>query len=446
PTADPISVVPSPPPAPIALVPSPPPAPAAAVTGTASPAVPPGTPTAPPAAGPPTAVVPTSQPGATAAPVARDVPTTPLVPTAAPIAGGTARPAVAGPVGATVPPAVAPLQPTMSPIVGAPTIRPVDPPVDPEKIPKTPAPVVPPELLPPTPAPSLGPTPAPLAPGSTRAPVPTPVPVATPAPSAAAPSVSGVLAMSANALEACEDGCVPGLASAFDVQDYLVRCSCPEVRRRSLGGWMSQGWNSTSVHPTEQGGKMNLRRRLVDTDVVYVVTVPGNTFEGIFQSINHFQNNFQEVPRSLGVPDDEIQFSALEFSATPGAPITETESNTDVQLVVSPPASEASGAAIGMFVLFLLALLLGTCGCLWAMLGFYRQKKRAKRVSDEYLAAKAVGSAGSVSGASGSGSGDDGEYYNNYNPVRTGGMLAPYGRAIAPASIKAISPTPSQTQ
>lgn len=71
---------------------------------------------------------------------------------------------------------------------------------------------------------------------------------------------------------------------------------------------------------------------------------------------------------------------------------------------------------------------------------------RAKRISDDYLNAKAIGSAGSVSGASGSGSGDDGEYYNNYNPVRTGGMLAPHGRAIAPASIKAISPTPSQTQ
>ncbi|CAN0219940.1 unnamed protein product, partial [Scytosiphon promiscuus] len=420
-----------------------------------------GAPTAPPAVNQPVAVIPTLQPGAaapgqptlqpavpgqsptvattqpllpgqTAAPAAREIPNAPVVATSAPIAGGTARPA--------------PNAPTIQPIVGAPTIRPVMPPVDPEKIPKTPAPVVPPELLPPTPGPSLGPTPSPLAPGATRAPVPTPVPVATPAPSAAAPSVSGVVGMSANALEACEEGCVPGLATAFDVQAYLVRCSCPEVRRRSLGGWVSQGWNSTSVQPTEQGGSFNLRRRLVDTEVLYVVTVPGNTFEGIFQSINHFQNNYQEVSRSLGVSDDEIQFSALEFSATPGAPITETDSNTDVQLVVTPPASEASAAEIGMFVLFLVALLLGTCGCLWAMWGFCRQKMRAKKVSDEYLSGKGMGSAGSVSGASGSGSGDDGEYYNNYNPVRTGGMLAPHGRAIAPASIKAISPTPSQTQ
>lgn len=68
---------------------------------------------------------------------------------------------------------------------------------------------------------------------------------------------------------------------------------------------------------------------------------------------------------------------------------------------------------------------------------------RAKKASDDYLASKALGSVGSVSGASGSG---DDEYYNNYNPVRTGGMLAPHGKAIAPASVKPVSPTPSQTQ
>lgn len=56
----------------------------------------------------------------------------------------------------------------------------------------------------------------------------------------------------------------------------------------------------------EQGGTFNLRRRLVDTEVGYVVTVPGNTFEGVFQSISHFQNNYQDVPRSLGVSDDEV--------------------------------------------------------------------------------------------------------------------------------------------
>lgn len=51
--------------------------------------------------------------------------------------------------------------------------------------------------------------------------------------------------------------------------------------------------------------------------------------------------------------------------------------------------------------------------------------------------------AGSVSGASGSA---DDEYYTNFNPIRTGGMLMPHGKAIAPASVKAVSPTPSQTQ
>lgn len=60
--------------------------------------------------------------------------------------------------------------------------------------------------------------------------------------------------------------------------------------------------------PFEQGGNFNLRRRLVDTEVLYVVTVPGNTFEGIFQSINHFQNNYQEVARSLEVSDDEVSY------------------------------------------------------------------------------------------------------------------------------------------
>lgn len=78
----------------------------------------------------------------------------------------------------------------------------------------------------------------------------------------------------------------------------------------------------------------------------------------------------------------------------------------------------------------------------------HRHRQRAKKASDDYLASKlGAGSAGSVSGASGSGSADDGEYYNTYNPVRTApGMLAPHGRAIAPQSIKAVSPTPSQTQ
>ncbi|CAN0087746.1 unnamed protein product, partial [Ectocarpus fasciculatus] len=145
----------------------------------------------------------------------------------------------------------------------------------------------------------------------------------------------------------------------------------------------------------------------------------------------------------------QVQFSSLQFSATSFSPITEEASNNDVQLVVNPPQSDASAAAVGMFVLFLVALLLGTCGCLWAILGFCRrQRKKAKEASrKDYFSSKMMGSAGgSLSGASGTGSGDDGEYYHNYNPIRTGGMLAPHGRAIAPASVKAVSPTPSQTK
>lgn len=38
----------------------------------------------------------------------------------------------------------------------------------------------------------------------------------------------------------------------------------------------------------------------------FVVTVPGNTFEGITRSINHFQNNFFEVSDRMGVPEDEV--------------------------------------------------------------------------------------------------------------------------------------------
>lgn len=66
----------------------------------------------------------------------------------------------------------------------------------------------------------------------------------------------------------------------------------------------------------------------------------------------------------------QIVFSPMEFSATSFSRITEADSNTDVQLVVGPPAEDASAEAVGMFILFLVALLLGTCGCLWAILGF----------------------------------------------------------------------------
>jgi len=63
--------------------------------------------------------------------------------------------------------------PTAQPIVAEPTPRPVDPPVNPDDIPKTEAPVLPPELIT-TPAPQILPTPSPIQPGMTRAPLPTP--------------------------------------------------------------------------------------------------------------------------------------------------------------------------------------------------------------------------------------------------------------------------------
>lgn len=53
-----------------------------------------------------------------------------------------------------------------------------------------------------------------------------------------------------------------------------------------------------------QGGY--LRRRLAETDVPYTVTVPGTTSAGLTQSINHFQNNFLEVPSRLGVTTDDV--------------------------------------------------------------------------------------------------------------------------------------------
>lgn len=57
----------------------------------------------------------------------------------------------------------------------------------------------------------------------TGTPMPTPVPAATPTPLAQAPSVSGVIIMSENALAQCEVGCEEGIATAFGLQPSLVR-------------------------------------------------------------------------------------------------------------------------------------------------------------------------------------------------------------------------------
>lgn len=65
-----------------------------------------------------------------------------------------------------------------------------------------------------------------------------------------------------------------------------------------------------------------------------------------------------------------------------------------------------------------------------------RATSRKKEIT---LSSKPVSS---VSAASASA---DEEYYSTFNPIRTGGMM-PKSKAIAPQSVKNVSPTPSQTQ
>ncbi|CAM9417592.1 unnamed protein product [Ectocarpus sp. 8 AP-2014] len=328
---------------------------------------------------------------------------------------------------------VVPGAPTAQPIAAPPTARPANTPEDPVDIFKTPAPVLPPVLVP---------TRTPITPVTTAAPLPTPVPEATPVPSAQSPSVGGFIIMSETALAQCEVGCVEGLAAAFDLQPYRVQCICPEVRRRSLRSMLANRRNVTSVHPSE--GAYFSQRRLTTAEVPYVVTVPGITTQGMAQSINHFRANYMEVSSSLGVPGDEVVFSTLEFITTSSSPI----SNMDVPLLVSPPASGTSTNAIGMFIICILALLLSTCLCLWAVLGFCgkycsnylirargklaphhrtivpasvvvlmieKQGMRAKKSSDARCASE-LGSARSVSGLPGSVPADDIDDYTNHRP------------------------------
>ena len=54
-------------------------------------------------------------------------------------------------------------------------------------------------------------------------------------------------------------------------------------------------------------------------------------------------------------------------------------------LVVGPPASDASGSEVGMFVLLLGVLLIATCGCLWAMLGLCRWAGRSGMTDDSFV-------------------------------------------------------------
>lgn len=84
----------------------------------------------------------------------------------------------------------------------------------------------------------------------------------------------------------------------------------------------------------------------------------------------HKNNNKLFYPTPFDVLE-QVVFSPLEFSVGEGE-ISTTTNNQDVVLLVNPPAKDASASAIGMFILFILVLLIGTCGCLWAILGFCR--------------------------------------------------------------------------
>eukprot|EP00903_Cladosiphon_okamuranus_P022807 g20999.t1 len=283
----------------------------------------------------------------------------------------------------------------------------------------------------------------------TGTPMPTPVPSATPTSLEQATTVSGAMFMSEYALAQCEVGCKEGLAAAFGLQSFR--------------------------------GTRYSRRRLAGDRVLYFVTMPGINFEGMAQSINRFQTNYLEVARRLGVPEDEVIFSPLHV-ATSSSPAT----LEDVPLVMDPSASEASASAIGMLIICILALLLGTSGCLLAACWrrWQRQRTLAKRAiapasaefrmtqsegmernqraigpasagflvnqsegmmgvnksSDAYIHCDSeVGSARLICGSTPSGSADDIKYDSDYNPVRTGGVTSPN-------AVKAQSPTPSQTQ
>ncbi|CAN0037459.1 unnamed protein product [Ectocarpus sp. 4 AP-2014] len=268
---------------------------------------------------------------------------------------------------------VLPGAPTAQPIVALPTTRPANAPVD--LVDQTLTPVWP------------------IAPVMTVAPMLTPVPEATPVPTAQAPSVSGSIIMTENALTQCEIGCAEGLAAAFDLLPHRVRCACPRVRRRSLRSLLMDRRNVTSFHRSET--TILPRRRLAPAEVPYVVTVTGITIQRIAQSINHFQANYMEVSKSLRVPEYDVDFSPLVFTAASPSPINLEGSLLDVPPpVVNPPAAGASASAVGMFIVFVLALLLGTICCMWSFCG---------------------------------------KYCSSY-PIRKGGMLAPHQKAVAPAS------------
>lgn len=71
----------------------------------------------------------------------------------------------------------------------------------------------------------------------------------------------------------------------------------------------------TSVNPVEvrpvTRGRFNLRRRLAGTAVLFSVTVPGYTTQGLIQSLNHFQSNFGEVHETIGVEEEEVRYPKI---------------------------------------------------------------------------------------------------------------------------------------
>lgn len=87
---------------------------------------------------------------------------------------------------------------------------------------------------------------------------------------------------------------------------------------------------------------------------------------------------------------------------------------------------------------FFLALL-SSSRIFFAIPPFFCFRTKIKKTKDLYSSSKG---SSSISAASASA---DEEYYSNYNPTRTGGMM-PKGKAIAPQAVKNVSPTASQTQ
>lgn len=62
------------------------------------------------------------------------------------------------------------------------------------------------------------------------------------------------------------------------------------------------------------GGGYYLRRRLEElTEVPFTVTVPGETFTPMYDSVSHFLLNYQEVTTALGVDESEVSSSFFQF-------------------------------------------------------------------------------------------------------------------------------------